>query len=101
MTVTSSVSGVMVVAVSGEIDLNSAAYLRQAFAAALAACRDGCEIAMDLSAVTFCDCSGLNALLRARRRARDEGVTLTISAAAPPVGRLLELTETAHLFGNP
>ncbi|MEU6865576.1 STAS domain-containing protein [Streptomyces sp. NPDC046876] len=98
ITVTSSVGGVMVVAVSGEIDLHSAVHLRRALAAALAGCQDQFEIALDLSAVTFCDCSGLNALLRARRRARRECVSLTISAAAPPVSRLLELTGTAALF---
>ncbi|MEU3778812.1 STAS domain-containing protein [Streptomyces sp. NPDC032472] len=102
ITVTSSVSGVVVIAVSGEIDLHSAVHLRQALAAALAGSRGRCEIALDLSAVTFCDCSGLNALLRARRRARRERVSLTISAAAPPVSRLLELTGTAALFdGRP
>lgn len=53
---------------------------------------------LDLGAVDFCDCTGLNALLRVRKEALAEGKTITLRAAAPAVERLLELTGTRPLF---
>jgi anti-anti-sigma factor len=53
---------------------------------------------LDLSGVGFCDCSGLNALLRVRKQALAEGKTLTVRAAGPVFERLLELTGTEPLF---
>lgn len=58
-------------------------------------------IDLDLSAIGFCDCSGLNVLLGLRRRALDEGKTITISASGPSVDRLLELTGARELFARP
>ncbi|MFI7402116.1 ANTAR domain-containing protein [Streptomyces sp. NPDC049541] len=58
-------------------------------------------IDLDLSAIGFCDCSGLNLLLGLRRKALDEGKTITISASGPPVDRLLELTGARELFARP
>lgn len=99
VTVTDTSQGVTVT-VRGEIDLAVADRLRQALAHAVTRCATGAEVGLDLGSVTFCDCSGLNVLLRARRSARSEHRSLAITAAARPVARLLEATGTAALFGR-
>ena len=58
-------------------------------------------IDLDLSAIGFCDCSGLNLLLGLRRKALDKGKTVTIRASGPSVDRLLELTGARELFVHP
>ncbi len=55
-------------------------------------------IDLDLSAVAFCDCSGLNLLLDARKRALSQGKTLAICANSPAVERLLGLIGAHELF---
>ncbi|MFJ3582008.1 STAS domain-containing protein [Streptomyces sp. NPDC090127] len=85
------------VKVCGELDLDSVTQLHTTLLHALAA-SDGAGVALDLSEVTFCDSSGLNALLRARRQAVSDGHPLTITAASPQVTRLLEITGAAALF---
>lgn len=84
------------VTVRGELDLDAGDVLDRALRSALT--RSAAGVELDLSGVAFCDCSALNVLLTHRRRALDEGKTLTIGAAAPGVLRLLELTGTAVLF---
>ncbi|MEU2394645.1 STAS domain-containing protein [Streptomyces sp. NPDC007369] len=84
------------VSVSGEIDMASAMHLEQALTAVMAGCENRGLIMLDLSAVRFCDCSGLNVLLRARHAHR----LLVVTAASRPVTRLLEVTGTAALFGG-
>ncbi|MGW0969905.1 STAS domain-containing protein [Streptomyces sp. NPDC002516] len=93
-------SGGATVNVHGEIDLAGAELLRRALLKAAAVCRTGDAVTLDLSDVTFCDGSGLEALLRARRRASCEHCSLTIAAASPAVRHLLELTGTAALLGS-
>lgn len=58
-------------------------------------------IDLDLSEVGFCDCSGLNLLLGLRRKALDQGKTVTIGVSGPSVDRLLELTGARELFVHP
>ncbi|MFG2378642.1 anti-sigma factor antagonist [Streptomyces sp. NPDC048504] len=85
-----------VVAVSGEIDIDTEQTLQRALRLALARSSEGVDL--DLTGVGFCDCSGLNVLLRVRHIALADGKTLRIRAAAPGVERLLTLTDTASLF---
>ncbi|MFC8274265.1 STAS domain-containing protein [Streptomyces sp. NPDC057271] len=85
------------VRVRGEIDLDSVGRLRTTLLRAMAA-YDGVDVTLDLSGVSFCDSSGLNALLLARRHALREGRRLTITAAGSQVTRLLEVTGSAALF---
>ncbi|MET9322823.1 STAS domain-containing protein [Streptomyces sp. NPDC003038] len=84
------------VVVAGEIDFNTSAEAFQVMASALSAYRRGLEV--DLSQVTFCDCSGLNALLRARLLALKGARSFRITDASPPVERLLTLTGTRTLL---
>ncbi|MFC9593863.1 STAS domain-containing protein [Streptomyces sp. NPDC056944] len=86
--------------VCGELDIESATHLRTALLQAMEACVDGAALTMDLSQVTFCDSTGLNELLRARRRALNEHRLLTITTASPQMTRLLEMTGAAVLFAG-
>ncbi|WP_426361737.1 STAS domain-containing protein [Streptomyces sp. E-08] len=86
--------------VSGELDVASATFLRTALLKALEGCVEGGSVTLDLSQVTFCDSTGLNVLLRARRWALGEHRALTIRAASPQMSRLLELTGAAPLFAE-
>ncbi|WP_200418405.1 anti-sigma factor antagonist [Streptomyces sp. Y2F8-2] len=87
------------VTVRGELDLDAVPLIRSEMHEALH--RSGSAIDLDLRAVGFCDCSGLNLLLELRQRALRQGKTVAIRAASPPVGRLLELTGTRQLFAHP
>ncbi|MFF2546483.1 STAS domain-containing protein [Kitasatospora sp. NPDC058063] len=78
-----------VVRASGEIDLDTAPALRGALTAAFESHR---EVALDLSEVTFIDCAGLGALVRARNQADRCGGRLVLRGAGRRVVRLLELT---------
>ncbi|WP_162688962.1 MULTISPECIES: STAS domain-containing protein [unclassified Streptomyces] len=86
----------VIVTIRGEIDLCNSLHLRSVLTTVL--CSYEGAVTLDMSAVTFCDCSGLNELLRARHQAEGEGRPLTIRAASRRTARLLELTETAALF---
>ncbi|MEV0470989.1 ANTAR domain-containing protein [Streptomyces prunicolor] len=85
-----------VVAVSGEIDIDTEQTMQHALRLALARSSEGVDL--DLTGVGFCDCSGLNVLLRVRRIALADGKTLGVRALSPWVERLLALTDTSSLF---
>ncbi|WP_406456707.1 STAS domain-containing protein [Streptomyces sp. NBC_01622] len=51
---------------------------------------------MDLSAVTFVDCSGLGALLRCHARTVREGTTVRIGPVSASVARLFALVRALH-----
>lgn len=84
------------VVVSGAIDIVTERALREALRQALARSARGLDL--DLSGVDFCDCSGLNVLLRLRQRALDEGKTIAIQATSTVVRRLFSVTGTLSLF---
>lgn len=88
--------GRTVVTVTGEIDYDSAPLLQRALDQVLRSC--GSRLEVDLAGVGFCDCAGLDVLLRTRLSARDAQVTLTLAGVGSAVQRLLELTDTRPLF---
>ncbi|MFC9816734.1 STAS domain-containing protein [Streptomyces virginiae] len=53
---------------------------------------------MDLTAMSFCDSSGLNALLGARLHAEEAGHRLRLAAPCQQVVRLLEMTGAIEVF---
>ncbi|MDX2703624.1 STAS domain-containing protein [Streptomyces sp. PA03-6a] len=85
-----------VAVITGEVDAGCAADLERCLIAAMRAHPEGLEL--DLSGVTFFDCSGLNALLEARTFDGRGGGILTIKVMSPPVARVLDLTETRALL---
>lgn len=80
------------ITLSGEIDMGTAPAVRESLQRCL---RDGIRrIDVDLSAVPFCDCSGLNAFLTALDSALAVGAVLSLHFPSPMVARLLALTGT-------
>jgi anti-sigma B factor antagonist len=83
------------ITLAGEMDLDSAPLLLQAVEDCL---RSGIRsIDIDLTGVTFCDVSGLNAFLDATWRTTAAGGRMRLENLCPMLTRLLALTET-HLF---
>ena len=81
--------GVRVVAVSGELDLDTIGELNDALSA------DGGVLAttvVDLRGLTFIDSSGVSGVLAAARRSRDAGGRLVCVPGPPSIRRVFELT---------
>ncbi|GKQ34925.1 anti-sigma factor antagonist [Streptomyces sp. A012304] len=89
----------VVVAVRGELDLESAGHLERALRTALTTAVSGVDL--DLGEVAFCDCSALNVLLGMREQGLRQGKPLVLRSAGPAVERLLSLTGTDALFADP
>jgi anti-sigma B factor antagonist len=90
--------------VEGEVDAHNCADFR-AELLKLAQPPDGNDVAvrptvaLDMSKVSFIDSSGVSELLRVGRKLDEEGSGLQLSAASPPVARVLELTGLAEHLG--
>ncbi|UQX03775.1 STAS domain-containing protein [Streptomyces sp. RerS4] len=97
---TTRADGRLTVAVTGEIDIATAPLLSEALHTALA---DGvARVEADFRGVSFCDLSGLNALLRARRAAAARGHSLHVTGvASPQVRKLFEMTGTTAMIAPP
>src|SRR5271165_5459435 len=87
--------GHLVVALRGELDLADAADVAAALAAAVA--REP-RIIVDLAGLEFIDCSGVAALARGRRHARQAGGDLLLAAPRQRVLRVLAITRLAGEF---
>lgn len=86
------------ITLAGEIDLESAPLIRETLASCL---RDGIRtIDVDLTAVAFCDCSGVNAFLNARALSVAAGASMRLHYPRPAVARLLTLTGSQSLLGR-
>ncbi|WP_405979888.1 STAS domain-containing protein [Streptomyces sp. NBC_00158] len=83
---------------TGEIDIDTAPALHRALSEALAHASPAKPVAVDCSALTFCDSSGLNVLLTARRTAQGTGTVIRLAAPSPQLQRLLEITGARPLF---
>jgi anti-sigma B factor antagonist len=78
------------VAARGSIDLHSSDELRERLEALVEAGHQ--EITVDLTAVDFCDSSGLNVLVRAYKHARTQGGVFTVTGAYGRVENVLRTT---------
>ncbi|MFJ9777089.1 STAS domain-containing protein [Kitasatospora sp. NPDC101157] len=85
-----------VVALYGELDLDSVAELNEVLQPALA--EPATVIVIDCAGLEFCDSTGLNALLRAQARAAGDGSRIELARARPLVLRMLELTGAVDAF---
>ncbi|MGY0060607.1 STAS domain-containing protein [Streptomyces sp. LZ34] len=84
------------ITLAGEIDLESAPLVRVSLERCL---RDGIRtIDVDLTPVTFCDCSGLNAFLHAARQTTEVGGTLRLHYPSAMFARILDLTGCGFLL---
>jgi anti-sigma B factor antagonist len=81
---------------TGEIDMANAETLLQELIAAAAEAHSPALV--DLSAVTFLDSSGVNALIEAHRRLEGTDVCLVLIHPSPPCRRVFEMTGIDQLF---
>ena len=81
--------GRAVVALRGELDIADAASVAAALTAVAARAR---ELIVNLAGLEFIDCSGLTALLLARKQARKAGGDLLLAAPQDQVLRVLAAT---------
>ncbi|WP_330456012.1 STAS domain-containing protein [Streptomyces sp. NBC_00820] len=91
-------NGRATICLEGEIDLPTVPAVR----AALTTCQAYhiMDIDVDLTAVTFCDVSGLNVFLAASRRSVAADGRLRLHHPAPAVRLLLDLTGTGFLLAE-
>lgn len=86
------------VRLSGDLDMHHAEEVRATLLGAIAGAPPATEVIVDLTYSSFCDSSGLNALLAARRRATESGHSLRLGSPSHQMLRLMEITDTAGLF---
>jgi anti-anti-sigma factor len=87
----------IVVAPTGDVDLQSAPALRQVLQDAVAR-DDTRRIEIDLSKVTFLDSAGIGVIVAAHRAASDKGATLLLREPGPVVRMVLEVTNLYSLL---
>lgn len=93
---TTSQGGHAVVTATGELDLYTAPRLQTALAELLRERAD--RVVVDLSGVEFCDSTGMNVLLAAMKRLKEQGGTLELAAPRPAVKRILQVTGLDTVF---
>ncbi|WTS84519.1 STAS domain-containing protein [Streptomyces sp. NBC_00487] len=87
------------ITLAGEIDLATTPLVHTALTGCL---RDGISsVDVDLTAVTFCDASGLNVFLTASRLAVDAGATLQLHCPPPIMARIIDMTGSGFLLDRP
>ncbi|KOU34337.1 hypothetical protein ADK53_15200 [Streptomyces sp. WM6373] len=86
---------VTVVTVTGELDMTTCPYVTRATDDLTL---KGQILALDLSALTYMDSSGLNVLLTLRNRAHAEDGVLHLCGVPRQALRVLDLTGTRNLF---
>ncbi|GAA4437884.1 STAS domain-containing protein [Actinokineospora soli] len=88
----------IVISVSGEVDLATAADLERALADAMATSDSG-AIEVDLAGVEFMDSAGLRVLVAARKQAEDAGRDFRLRSPHDRVRRIIEITGLSAVFG--
>ena len=81
--------GVVVVSITGELDLSTAPALR---ARLLELCDSGDAVVLDLADVTFADSTALGVFVAAHKRLRGRGRMLVIANPIPGVRQIFEIT---------
>jgi anti-sigma B factor antagonist len=84
-----------IVVLDGELDIVTAPGLAQQLAPVA---RTGSDLVLDLSAVRFCDCAGLNTFLRLRRLASASGGSLHLAAPTAAMRRLITLVQLEEVL---
>ncbi|HEY2997452.1 MAG TPA: STAS domain-containing protein [Acidimicrobiales bacterium] len=78
---------------AGDLDLSVRAEVVTRVTAIIEGTRAPTRLVLDLREVTFCDSSGLGALLDIRRAAADAAIAMVLRDVPPAVSRLLDLTD--------
>jgi anti-anti-sigma factor len=89
-------NGYQIVSVTGELDIATA---EQAYSY-ISEVIDGrpAPVSVDLSGVSFCDASGLGALARIARHARQAGRQLKLTSARPSLMKIMRITGLDRAF---
>jgi anti-anti-sigma factor len=89
-------NGYQIVSVTGELDIATA---EQAYSY-ISEVIDGrsAPVAVDLSGLTFCDASGLGALARIARHAREKGRRIMLTSARPSLLKIMRITGLDRVF---
>jgi anti-sigma B factor antagonist len=82
--------------VTGEVDVATAAPLRQELAVHMGSHQR--DLVLDVSGVTFMDSTGLGVLVRAVRQVRERGGRMELVSDEDPVMDLLRLTALADVL---
>ena len=85
-----------VVALTGELDVETAPILASRFAVLHENSRR--RLVIDISALTFCDCSGLGALARANRRAVEMGGWVRLCGASQNVQKIIGIAGVSSVL---
>ena len=85
-----------VISVTGEIDLYTAPKLQSELMTALAG--NPVRLIVDMSAVDFCDSTGINVLLAAHRQARERGGELQLAGPGSATRKVLQVTGLESVF---
>ncbi|MCF6467568.1 STAS domain-containing protein [Nonomuraea sp. MG754425] len=93
---TRSHAGCALVAITGEIDLYTAPALQAEFTRLLQS--GPSRVVIDMSAVDFCDSTGMNVLLSALKRMKEQQGTLEVAAPRPAVRKILQVTGLDSVF---
>ncbi len=94
---TRSQGGRTIMSLGGEIDLYTAPRLHGELVAVLSGDMP-VQVVVDMSGVEFCDSTGMNVLLAAHRRAREQGGDLELAAPRPAVKKILQVTGLESVF---
>jgi len=81
----------------GEIDLYTAPRLHGELVSVLSG-ETPVQVVVDMSGVEFCDSTGMNVLLAAHRRSREQGGDLALAAPRPAVRKILHVTGLETVF---
>lgn len=92
---TADAHGFKLVKISGEVDLSWSQKVRKAILDALAASK---AVAVDLSAVSYIDSSGIAALVEGFQQARGKNQKFALIAVSPAVMAVLELARLDRVF---
>jgi anti-anti-sigma factor len=89
-------NGYQIVSVAGELDIATS---EQAYSY-ISEIIDGrsAPVTVDLSGLTFCDASGLGALARVARHARQAGRQLMLASARPSLMKIMRITGLDRAF---
>jgi anti-sigma B factor antagonist len=85
-----------VITLPEEIDISNADQVRDDLLTLLN--RGPAALIVDMAQTTFCDSAGVNALVRAHKRATADGADMRLIVAAPGVARILAITGVDRLI---
>jgi anti-sigma B factor antagonist len=86
-----------VMSLGGEIDLYTAPRLHGELVSVLSG-DSPVQVVVDMSGVEFCDSTGMNVLLAAHRKAREQGGDLELAAPRPAIRKILQVTGLESVF---